>query len=110
MIIYTGMKENKKTTEQLLEELEKLRSENTELKRSQKELLESQYLLRSFSANFPSIAYVKDKKGRIIYNNRAMEHSFGIEKGELHGKTAHDIMPKDAADLIWETLRSFSVQ
>lgn len=103
MIIYPVMREDKNTKEQLFEELEKLRSENAELKQSQKDQLESQYLLRTFSANFPCIAFVRDKKGRILFNNRQMEQYFGVDEGELLGKTAHDLMPKDAADLVWET-------
>lgn len=103
MLICSTMVESKLPKQQLLEELERLRQENVELKESQKSLLESQYILRSFSANFPSIAYIKDEMGRIIFNNRAMEHNFGLGTGELQGKTAQDIMPKDAADLVWET-------
>lgn len=35
---------------------------------------------------------------RVVRNNRAAEQWLGVARGELLGKTAYDLLPRDAAE------------
>lgn len=43
--------------------------------------------------------FFKDKQGRYQGCNKAFENTFNIKKQDFIGKTAHDILPKDVAEL-----------
>jgi len=46
----------------------------------------------------PNPVFFKDREGKYIGCNRALEEMLGIKRTELVGKTVHDIVPKELAD------------
>lgn len=73
-----------------------------ELERSSAEakLRESEERLRAILDNATAVIYVKDMAGRFLLVNRQFEKLFNVTNEALSGKTDHDILPKDAADMV----------
>lgn len=57
-------------------------------------------LMQRFIDQIPGAAFVKDHQLRLLMVNRHLGKQLGMEPKELIGKTAHDIFPKDFADLV----------
>jgi len=74
------------------EHLEELVRERT------KELSESEAFLNTLLDAIPIPIYFKDRDGRYLGCNRAYETLFGLESGQLVGKTVFDINPRDLAE------------
>jgi len=47
----------------------------------------------------PSPIYFKDRRGAYLGCNKAFEEFFGKPRGEIIGKTAHDLFSRDSADI-----------
>ncbi|MEE8505298.1 MAG: PAS domain S-box protein, partial [Kiloniellales bacterium] len=71
----------------------------TERKQAEQALQESEALFRSFIDNLPTEIFVRDTTGRFALVNRAWERVQGVSSQDVIGKTAHDIYPKDQADI-----------
>lgn len=76
----------------------------TDLKRTQAALTEERNLLRAVTDNIPDRIYVKDREGRFVMVNRAVQERWAAEGFEnLIGKTDFDLFDaKDAALYIEE--------
>ncbi len=55
-------------------------------------------LLQQIIDGAPSPIFLKDREGRFITINAALEKMLGIGHAELRGKTDYDLFPKDRAD------------
>ncbi len=75
----------------------------TERRRAEVERDRSRELLNLFIENVPVTIFVKDAVDRrFVLVNRACETDWGLSRSEIIGKTAYDIFPKAAADVINE--------
>jgi diguanylate cyclase (GGDEF)-like protein/PAS domain S-box-containing protein len=73
----------------------------TERLRLQQEVDRDRMFLNQIVENIPTTVVVKDIRTRnyILVNQAAVDH-FGIPRERIIGKTAHEIFPKGAADII----------
>ena len=73
----------------------------TQREAAAKALRESQELLQAVINNSPALIYIKDLEGRyLLANSRVVE-----SRGEVVGKTPHDILPQETADVVGENDR-----
>ncbi len=73
----------------------------TERQRAERDLEHTRAFLDSILENVPSPIIVKDVPGlRYLLVNRAAEKHLGIDRGDILGKTAHDVMPPHSAESI----------
>lgn len=80
-------------------ELEQRVAERTrELQESNAQLKESEMRMQSVLDASPTIVYLKDPQGRMLFVNRRFETVFGFDRGAVIGKTDHDMFPHAAAD------------
>ena len=63
-------------------------------------LANSEERFRCIVENTPSAVFLKDLDGRFLLVNRQMEERHGRRSADVVGKTAHDIYPKDYADVL----------
>jgi PAS domain S-box-containing protein len=71
----------------------------TESNRAQEDLRSSERFLDSVLENLPSMVFVKDAQElRFVRFNRAGEELLGSPRGELIGKSDHDLFPKQQAE------------
>ncbi len=87
------MNDNRKTQEQLIQELEYLRRRIAELEKSETEskrveeaLRASEELFRSYLEYAPDGVYMSDLEGNFLYGNRKCEEIIGYRREELIGK------------------------
>lgn len=71
----------------------------TERKRAVLALKESEERFAAFMDNSPSIAWIKDADGRIVYLNKTYEETFGVRLADYTGKTDNDLWPRLTAEL-----------
>jgi len=69
----------------------------SELKQAERQLRESQTLFASFMAHLPSVAIIRDLKGRYLFVNAAWEQAFQKTRDEWLGKTTDDLWPPEIA-------------
>jgi PAS domain S-box-containing protein len=88
------MKDNDKTKERQITELEQLRQRiaeqersHSELKRVEKELKDSEERFRALTENAPIGIYYSDLKGTFLYGNKKAEKIVGYKREELIGKS-----------------------
>jgi PAS domain S-box-containing protein len=103
------MKTEKPTKDQLLQEINQLRSKIANLKTRSEQTGETQntedqspafYMKLVNSINDPF--FVKDENHRWTFLNDAACSFWGYNREQLIGKTDHDIFPKEEADIYWE--------
>jgi PAS domain S-box-containing protein len=70
----------------------------TERKRAVLALKESEERFAAFMDNSPSIAWIKDADGRIVYLNKTYEKAFGIGLADCLGKTDDELWPRQTAE------------
>jgi diguanylate cyclase (GGDEF)-like protein/PAS domain S-box-containing protein len=58
---------------------------------------DSQELFEAFMSHSPSVAFMKDTKGRYVYVNKRWEHLFSLTLAEVKGKSDFDWMPEEKA-------------
>ncbi len=74
----------------------------TERKKAERALKESEEKFRLFMDNSPSMAWMKDEQGRVVYLNKTHERRFGVRLEDWLGKTDFEIWPEEVARPIWE--------
>jgi len=72
----------------------------TEQVRAEQALRASQQLLQTTMANFPTVIAFKDREGRFIDVNPAVERTLGLPKEQIVGRTMHHFIPPEAADIL----------
>ncbi len=72
----------------------------TERRRLEAQVRNANALTQRFIDQLPGTAFVKDSQLRLLMVNRHLGKQLGMEPKDLIGKTAHDIFPKDFADLV----------
>jgi PAS domain S-box-containing protein len=94
------MKDEEKTKEKLIEELESLRLRVAELedaqirlKNTEQTLRESEERFQSFMTNSPAIAFMKDDEGRFLYVNQRWEEEFDRALPEVQGMLTEEVWP-----------------
>ena len=99
------MRDQDKTREQLIEEIERLRIRLSDFEDSERreeqnyaKTRKSLAFLRKVIDTFPNPVFVKDKEGHYLFCNTAFEKYTGLKKEEILGRTDHDINPKRIAD------------
>ncbi|PQV65088.1 PAS domain S-box-containing protein [Abditibacterium utsteinense] len=65
-------------------------------------LRESEARFQAFMDNSPMLAFIKDRKGRMIYNNGPMLRRFGKTEDEMWGKDDFDLWPPEVARVLVE--------
>ena len=80
------MKDQEKTKDQLISELEDLRREKQERKRADKVAKQSEDWLRMLFEFAPDAYYLSNRKGIFLDGNKAAEDLLGYKKEELIGK------------------------
>lgn len=83
----------------------------TERKRAEDEVRRTREFLNTVVENVPALLTVKEpREQRYVLINRQAEDFFGVSREQLIGKTAHEVFPKEMADLMTsrdrEVLRS----
>jgi PAS domain S-box-containing protein len=58
------------------------------------------HLLAEFMENIPDVIYFKDKRGRLLFVNKAHAKGLGLRPEGVVGKTDFDIFPKARAELM----------
>jgi len=84
-------------TADLLAATKRLELEVQARRRSDQRSAEHEILLRSFLEHVPAVAFLKDRDGRVVVNNRELELMMGVAPGEVIGKTAFDFFPLEIA-------------
>jgi len=74
----------------------------TERQRVEQVLRESEERFQAFMNNSPAVAFMKDEAGRFVYVNEPFERHFGIQLGNLLGKTDFDLFPTAVATSLRE--------
>ncbi|MCX7973201.1 MAG: PAS domain S-box protein [Candidatus Aminicenantes bacterium] len=69
----------------------------TQLKETEKALMESQARLESLIDAAPDLIYFKDNEGKYLIANRAFEKTFNRKKEDLIGRNDEEILPADLA-------------
>src|SRR5260370_24626993 len=73
----------------------------TEQRRSRRILERTEQFLATIIENIPQGIVAKDARSlRYVFVNRAAEEMIGMSRGEIMGKTARELFPAQAADLI----------
>ena len=66
-------------------------------KLNHKDILEKYQLLTELMDNIPDVVYFKDKRGRLLWVNKAHARGLGLNPGQVVGKTDFDFFPKARA-------------
>jgi len=69
----------------------------TQRKQAEEKLRESELRFRRFMQQLPGLAWIKDRAGRYVYANDAVEKAFGIGLTELLGRTDRELFPPETA-------------
>ena len=87
------------TYEELATLNEKLRLKSLELalRRVEAERQEAEERFRLFMDNSPTIAWIKDAEGRLVYLNNTFEDRFGVRLADWRGKTDSELWPQAVA-------------
>ncbi|MBN1347469.1 MAG: PAS domain S-box protein [Phycisphaerae bacterium] len=72
----------------------------TERKQAEKALQESETRLQAILDNSPAAVSLKDVDGRYVLANRRYEELCGFTNRQIVGRTAHDVFPREVADVI----------
>ena len=74
----------------------------TERQREQLQMKNMQQMLQRFIDEFPGTIYLKDSQLRLMMVNQRLAQELGVPSQALIGKTAHEIFPKEFADVVTE--------
>jgi PAS domain S-box-containing protein len=102
----SGVSDQDKSSEQLIEELVALRQRVAELEAVNKrlrivevELATSEKRLQSIVDNTTAVIYLKDLEGYYFTVNRQYEKLFHVTRAEILGRTDYEIFPAAVADV-----------
>ena len=76
-----------------------IQSQLRSINKSQHELLENKQLLQSIIDNTSNPIFIKEINGQYLFINKQYETLFHHSIQEIIGKTAHDFLPKEVADV-----------
>ncbi|HEX5735915.1 MAG TPA: response regulator [Blastocatellia bacterium] len=76
------------------------RSEQSKHKRAELALRESEERLQAILDNSPALIYTQDNELRFTFVNQRFETLFRVKKDWIKEKTAHELFPKDLADIL----------
>lgn len=98
------MKDTEKTREELLAEIEELRRMCAtqegcaiEARRAKEALQDQLHFLQTLIDTIPNPIFYKDTQGRYLGCNKAFEERIGMTRGEIVGKSAEDLFPRELA-------------
>jgi two-component system, NtrC family, sensor kinase len=63
----------------------------------EEQLRESELRTQAFWDNSPNPIFLKDKELRYLYVNREFERALRVDRGQIRGKTDHDVFPPEQA-------------
>jgi PAS domain S-box-containing protein len=69
----------------------------TARKRAEEAMRATEHRFLMFMENLPGLAWIKDAAGRYVYVNDAAERAFHAPRGEVLGKTDHELFPAETA-------------
>jgi PAS domain S-box-containing protein len=72
----------------------------TDRKRAQEALRASEARFQAFMENTPSVAFIKDPAGRLVYANRAFYTTLGLEPEQVLNRTAAEVHAPDEVELL----------
>ena len=81
---------------------QQLNQEISERKKTATALIENQKLFNQFMQHTPSIAFIKDLKGRYVYVNESYQKLFGLDLHSCIGKTDDELWPPEIAQKLKE--------
>ena len=99
------VQDENKIKDQLITELDELRHRVAELDRVDLELKKAEGTLRKREEelrvifdSIPAMIFYKDRENRFIRVNQAVAQAIGLPQEEIEGKTAFDLLPRNAED------------
>ena len=78
--------------------------DDTERKRGEEALRDSQQCFARFMRHLPGLAWIKDLTGRYVYVNDAAEKAFGTARADLYGKTDDEVSHRKPQPLSRKTI------
>ena len=81
-------------------------SDLTERRLSESLLRESEQRFEAFMDHSPTLCFIKDDQGRMLFINRVMARAFGVSFDEMVGKNDFDWLPPETARAVMEYDRS----
>lgn len=74
----------------------------TDRKHAESALRESEERFQAFMDHSPTLCFIKDDAGRMLFVNRVMADAFGVKREEMIGKSDFDWLPLEAARAVVE--------
>ena len=74
----------------------------TERRVAENLLRESEQRFQAFMDNSPTLCFIKDEQGRMLFINRVMAKAFGVSYDDMVGKTDFDWLPPETARAVME--------
>ncbi len=74
----------------------------TERRVAENLLRESEQRFQAFMDNSPTLCFIKDEQGRMLFINRVMAKAFGVSYDEMVGKNDFDWLPPETARAVME--------
>ncbi|MEO6786068.1 MAG: PAS domain S-box protein, partial [Chthoniobacteraceae bacterium] len=74
----------------------------TERRLAENLLRESEQRFEAFMDHSPTLCFIKDSEGRILFINRVMAKAFGVTYEDMLGKTDSDWLPPETAQAVME--------
>ncbi len=78
----------------------------TQRRHAETMLQESEERFHTFMEHSPTLCFIKDDQGRMLFVNRVMAKAFGVTSEEMIGKTDFDWLPEETAEAIMAIDRS----
>jgi PAS domain S-box-containing protein len=94
------MKDEKKTKQQLLAELNELRQQLSEFRRSKEALVESEEKFRSLVENSPALIFIVDDEYRFIYANQQLQSFLGYSTEEFIGLDFRKVLTPESLVMV----------
>jgi PAS domain S-box-containing protein len=76
-----------------------LREEFAHRQHAEEVLRSNRQLLEAIVDNSAAVIYAKDLEGRYLLTNRSYDESFGLNRGEMLGRTDHSVFPHETAEM-----------
>ncbi|MEO6738743.1 MAG: PAS domain S-box protein, partial [Chthoniobacteraceae bacterium] len=74
----------------------------TERRVAESLLQESEQRFQAFMDHSPTLCFIKDEQGRMLFINRVMEKAFGVSHEDMVGKNDFDWLPAETARAVME--------
>ncbi|WP_454063282.1 GAF domain-containing protein [Candidatus Nitrospira salsa] len=73
----------------------------TKQKEAEVAIQKSEERIQAILDNSPALVFVKDPQGRYLMVNRQWENRFSLSRKNVIGKTIHEVLPKETADVLF---------